>query len=223
MHRRVHWWPSSAPGCFRLSIWAAGPVAHKAAAIRAPTTRPAWALPGSLMCGVACESQPAAPQLRLPPAPLIWPQRGLRRRASWPSTTCRCASKTRKPPCSPAPWQGTCAHWRSRKTATPQALPPKPMCCKRKPSWPTPGPMKQVCNAPAPSWSTPLQCLQGRHRAISRCQSKRSGSLACLMCPLACRPHCCSAGPTSPLPSAAWPAPTHKSAWPKLRITPVWV
>ena len=117
MRRRGRSWLNNVPLCFRRLRWLAAQAVQATAEVQlfwlaqgiaaAATTRPAWVQPGSPMSGAACKALPMAQPPQPQPARLTSPPPACRRRVSWPRTTCRCASKTRKRPCSPAHWQAT--------------------------------------------------------------------------------------------------------------------
>ena len=76
--------------------------------------------------------------------------------------------------------------------------PPRCNCWRQKP--------------PAPSWKTPWLRCWARPPPASACPP-RARCPSPRWCPPSCHRNCWSAAPTSPLPSAAWPPPTRKSAW----------
>ena len=168
---------------------------------------------GSPTCGAAraaASMPPARARRRARPTSR---RRASRRRASWRSTTSRCARPTPRSRCCAAPSKATSARCRSRRTATPPASSPRPTCCRRRRSSPTTRASLAALRGQRARFEHAIAVLvgkaPGRLRASRRrpWRDGRAGDPARRA--VGC---CCSAGPTSPRPSARSRRPTRRSA-----------
>ena len=152
---------------------------------------------------------------------------GWRRRANWPPTTSTCASSTPSARCRPRPSPATSARLQITQNRYNAGIVARTDVLQAEtPAGQRAGRPAERWSASAPRSNTPSRCWWARRRPTSASRREPSGR-ACVPDDPArtCRRRCCSAGPTSPRPSAAWRRPTSRSAsrsrryFPSLRLT----
>ena len=207
---------SSAPRCFPSWAWTPGAnrVRRRAARNSRRQQLPAQHRRqlGAGRVGPPAARRAAAPAPASRPARPTWPRRACRRRASWPPTTSSCASPTPSARCWPRPSTGYERALQITQNRYDAGIVARTDVLQAE---------TQLANAQADPLTLERQRAQLEH-AIAVLVGKApanfsaapapTGPAACPTCRPACRRRCCSAGPTSPRPSAAWRRPTSRSA-----------